>query len=117
MPMHKCMYGWMDVWMGGAIDRFLCFTEISNAESRNRNETCAYRNESSDDKKRISSKKKRWGIKWTSRFLKSNQSFPQRKLNQKNSLFGFSTLIRKIKYAKKKTKDLNRDLIQAKPFY
>ena len=53
------MDGWMDGWMDGQIDKFSCFTEISNAESKNRDEPCAYRNESSDDKKRISSKKRK----------------------------------------------------------
>ena len=36
------------------MDRFSCFTEMSRAKSRNTDEACAYKNESFDDKKRIS---------------------------------------------------------------
>ena len=46
--------------MDGWTDRFSCFTEIFKAESKNRAEPCAYKNESSDIEKHISSKKKPW---------------------------------------------------------
>lgn len=49
--------------MDGEIDKFLCFTEISIAESKVRNEQCVCKNETSDIKNHISSKKERWYIK------------------------------------------------------
>lgn len=46
--------------MYGEIDIFLCFTGISSAESKIRDEPCAYKDESTDIENHISSKKKLW---------------------------------------------------------
>lgn len=60
--MHKWIDGLMDRWMDGWIFMLI---EISSAESRNKDEPIAYRNDSFDEKKRISSKNKRRDLKWT----------------------------------------------------
>ena len=49
--------------MDGEMDKFLCFTGISSAESKIRDDPCACKHESSDIENHISSQKNAWHMK------------------------------------------------------
>ena len=86
------------------INKNCCFTGISSAESKIRDDPCAYKHELPDIENHISSKKKPWYKKFNP--CKLGLCFNKITVSiQNESLLSFCTVIRKIRLYRKEKKN------------